>query len=94
MMARDCKHGQLARSCYTCELESDNVRLRELHAKDYAELVGHAEDAERLRLENKRLLEALAQAAAWLGVTERAWILDQADLTEAEAAAALDGKEK
>lgn len=25
---RDCKHGQLARSCEVCELEADNAALR------------------------------------------------------------------
>ena len=35
---RDCKHGQLARSCELCELERENAALREQLAERDAEL--------------------------------------------------------
>ncbi len=47
MSERDCKHGQLARSCEICQLEADNVVLR----ARVAELEAAPREAEKHRIE-------------------------------------------
>jgi predicted metallo-beta-lactamase superfamily hydrolase len=47
-MSRDCKHGQLARSCCICELEKENEKLKAAYDEIKCALLSVYHDADYL----------------------------------------------
>lgn len=74
---RDCVHGNLARSCYLCELNAANARVKELEAK----LATARDDV----LEEAARLCDVQACARWTGISNEA----QARIAEAELCAQI-----
>lgn len=70
-MTRDCKHGQLARSCNICELEAENERLKAalewLHGR-----FDHALNA-LVAGDYRRAIERLLAGESWEDALRESW---------------------